>query len=776
MNNSTSSTSTVKDLARKFGRSSGSSDDTIGNHHDAIDSMLSPVPNVRKVVISPAVGTLSERFRTIGMGNDSSSASLDFSKSELEMHEILVQRGGTVKLITGRLNEQIAANEAAFKKTLEERNEKKRRYRNQKKKRRKHKLPKGKSQQYQVLTESVWMNQRAITSFHIDPKTYQAPNKLNQPSIDQENMIRRIMKENVLMKDGPGPQQVALLHAFEPIEVRKGQELNHDDIEDYFYIVQEGEVEIKHKDKVLAKANHGDTFGDMNLVYRKDGEKQHHTLVAKEDAKLLRLKQEDFRGIVQYQAKLEDIDKQDMLKKLPFMNKLLLARDQDEKNKKERTDAIDRISSVMKPLYFSQGDELYNEEDETMYVIKEGNVMLTSVKDQQFVLGPGDYIGRQVLMGSRGKEPEVRSLKALSSGMAYVIPKSVAEKVLGANYVNRQTSRLDDPMKLDNFQCIKSINLDPKTLSALAESVDDKTFQPGSIIMKQGSQVEPCLFLIREGYVTLSSDDGTFVREVGPGGYFGVEKLLIPKNVTGQKAKPSKDMKLPAQWNVKVNAMPCIAGVLSLLDSQEILDNDGKKMEKPLVSNADSNVIAKRKQTGKLVRSTVSLDNLEMVSVLGEGAFGKVWLVQTELNGRKEKFALKTIEKEKELIDAFNREVTFLSSFGLHPFIVDLIKVFDRDDNMYMMLSYASGGELWDIVHREDADGNWNSGIPEIQARFYTFLLADTLAYIHSKKYVYRDLKMENILIDSDGYPVLIDFGFSKYCPEKTVSKVCMIE
>jgi CRP-like cAMP-binding protein len=527
----------------------------------------------------------------------------------------------------------------------------------------------------------------------------------------------------------------------------------------------------------LATAQSGDTFGDMNLVYRQDigrnsddGEQKRQTLVAKNDVKLLRLKQEDYLGIVQYQAKLEDINKREMLTKLPFMNKLLRARDVGPNSEKGTADPIDRIVSVMKPLYFSKGDQLYDEDDDTLYLIKEGNVMLTSVKAQEFVLGPGDYIGRQALMGSRGKEPEVKSLQALSSGMAYIIPKSVAEKVLGANYVDRQTSRLDDLHKLDNFQCIKSINLDPKTLSVLAESVDDKTFAPGSIIMKQGAQIEPCLYLIREGTVTLSSDDGAFVREVGPGGYFGVEKLLIPKDVTGNKAKPSKDMKLPAQWNVKVNNRPCIAGVLSLLDSQEILDNDGKKKEKLLVTKPESQMIVKRKQTSKIVRSTVDLDDLEMVSVLGEGAFGKVWLVQTEVNGKKEEFALKKVDKENDLIDALDREIKFLSSFGFHPFIVHLIKVFNSDDSKYMLMNFASGGELWDIVHREDADGNWSSGIPEVQARFYTFLLADTLAYVHSKKYVYRDLKMENVLIDSDGYPVLIDFGFCKFCPDKTVS------
>jgi len=676
-----------------------------------------------------------------------------------------------------KFNEQIAANEAAFRQAIEKRNQKKKRYRSKKKRSRKHHPRTTKSRKH-LSSDSVWSNQMAARSFQIDPKTYQAPNKLSQPSTEQESIIRKVIKDNVLIKDGPGPQQDAIVHAFEPVQVKGGQELSGEEIEDYFFIVEEGEVDIKKKGKVLVTAKAGGTFGDTNLMYRKDigrktedGEDEGQTLVAHKDAKLLRLKREDFLGLVQYQAKLEDIDKQETLRTLPFMNKLLRARDLGQTNKKRTADPIDRIASVMKPLYFKKGNELFDKEDDTLYVIKEGNIRLTSSKDQQFVLGPGDYIGRQALMGARGKEPEVKSLYALSDGMTYVIPKSVADKVLGTNFVNRQTSRLDDQQKLDNFQCIKSVNLDPKTLSALVESVDDKTFQPGFTLMEQGSQVEPCLYLVREGSVTLFSDDGAFVREVGPGGYFGVEKLLIPKNVTGDKAKPSKDMKLPAQWNVRVNGEQCVVGVLSLLDSQEILDNNGQLKEKQLVTGPESQMIVKRKQTSTFVRSKVDLDDLEMVTVLGEGAFGQVWLVEADVDGRREQFALKKVEKEQDLIDALDREIKFLSSFGSHPFMVNLIKVFDRDDSKYMLMSFAAGGELWDIVHREDADGNWSSGIPEKQARFYTFLLADTLAYIHSKKYVYRDLKMENILVDSDGYPILIDFGFAKYCPDKTVSQ-----
>ena len=77
-----------------------------------------------------------------------------------------------------------------------------------------------------------------------------------------------------------------------------------------------------------------------------------------------------------------------------------------------------------------------------------------------------------------------------------------------------------------------------------------------------------------------------------------------------------------------------------------------------------------------------------------------------------------------------------------------------------MLLSLAPGGELFDIIHQEDENGDWHSGLQEKVASFYSTVVADALAFMHHQKYIYRDLKPENILIDRHGYPVITDFGF----------------
>ena len=85
------------------------------------------------------------------------------------------------------------------------------------------------------------------------------------------------------------------------------------------------------------------------------------------------------------------------------------------------------------------------------------------------------------------------------------------------------------------------------------------------------------------------------------------------------------------------------------------------------------------------------------------------------------------------------------------PFIVDLLDSKETGLESYMLMTLCPGGELWDVIHRENDDGTWESGISEEAAKFYTLIIADTLSYMHHKHVLFRDLKPENVLIDADG-------------------------
>lgn len=90
-----------------------------------------------------------------------------------------------------------------------------------------------------------------------------------------------------------------------------------------------------------------------------------------------------------------------------------------------------------------------------------------------------------------------------------------------------------------------------------------------------------------------------------------------------------------------------------------------------------------------------------------------------------------------------------------HPFIAELKYAFQTSEKLYMVTEFKAGGELYSHLKRE---GKFN----EERARFYAAEVILALECLHAHNIVYRDLKPENVLLDSEGHVCLTDFGLSK--------------
>lgn len=155
----------------------------------------------------------------------------------------------------------------------------------------------------------------------------------------------------------------------------------------------------------------------------------------------------------------------------------------------------------------------------------------------------------------------------------------------------------------------------------------------------------------------------------------------------------------------------------------------------------------------------LTVDDFQLLKVLGKGSFGKVMLVRKKDEGPKgDVYAMKTLRK-KELVKRRQLEHTQTERSILqhikHPFLVALKFAFQTDDKLYMVLEYMAGGELFHWLKIKKR-------FPEAQVRLYAAEISLALGCLHSYNIVYRDLKPENILLDADGHLRLADFGLAK--------------
>jgi len=156
------------------------------------------------------------------------------------------------------------------------------------------------------------------------------------------------------------------------------------------------------------------------------------------------------------------------------------------------------------------------------------------------------------------------------------------------------------------------------------------------------------------------------------------------------------------------------------------------------------------------------LRDFEVGTTIGNGTFGRVRLVR--LFSSNKTFALKAMKKsviiKQKQLHHIASEV-HLMCIVKHPFIVELVGHFQDENRIYMVMEFVAGGELFTLLRNERT-----FNIPT--TIFYTAELVCVLAYLHALKIVYRDLKPENVLIDSMGHLKLCDFGLAKIVQVRT--------
>uniref|UniRef100_A0A1A8PAG6 MAP/microtubule affinity-regulating kinase 3 n=1 Tax=Nothobranchius rachovii TaxID=451742 RepID=A0A1A8PAG6_9TELE len=168
---------------------------------------------------------------------------------------------------------------------------------------------------------------------------------------------------------------------------------------------------------------------------------------------------------------------------------------------------------------------------------------------------------------------------------------------------------------------------------------------------------------------------------------------------------------------------------------------------------------ARSSRTGMRSRSSDEpqpphVGNYRLLKTIGKGNFAKVKLARHILTGRE--VAIKIIDKTQlnpNSLQKLFREVRIMKILN-HPNIVKLFEVIETERTLYLVMEYASGGEVFDYLV---AHGRMKE--KEARAKFRQIVSA--VQYCHQKHIVHRDLKAENLLLDADMNIKIADFGFS---------------
>eukprot|EP00798_Chlamydomonas_sp_ICE-L_P014176 gene14176-20143_t len=448
-----------------------------------------------------------------------------------------------------------------------------------------------------------------------------------------------------------------------------------------------------------------------------------------------------------------------------------------------------------------------------LYVVKSGNFEIIQKRQGQNVRvntkGHGDCFGEISLMYDC---PRSATMASTTDSVVWVLDRALFRYFV-KEMQEDQVSQVE--LFLNSVPILSQLTSEER--GRLVDAMEEISVSPGAKVIREG-EAGDLFYIIKEGEAIVFQDTSKGQRKVNhlfKADFFGERALLCdePRMATATCSHCTMAT-VEAHTNLtlltlKRDTFTEILGPLEKIIKEEKSPKVVAQKMARLQPKGGSRTPAERKKktrngdTWEVVRARGHLDEVQELrkggtkvtaetdskdantlvlkegTVLGGGAFSRVSVVQEESTGRS--YAMKRMRKSTVVQcpehvfceQAITKNVT-------HPFCMRQYASFQDKYHLYFLFDLMPGGDLMDVlvaeakvIRRRVPQAGWQvaclapqvkmlQGMNEDLAKYYTASLVLALDYLHQNSIVYRDLKPENVLIDSQGYVKLGDFGFAK--------------
>lgn len=484
--------------------------------------------------------------------------------------------------------------------------------------------------------------------------------------------------------------------------------IQENDPGDIFYIIKKGQVSCSIKNMEIRKLGPGEFFGEQALIYNTQ---RTATVKALSKLSVLSIGSEDLHDVLG--SKFQDII---------YRNSQRIALERSSVFKSLSPAQHEKCLHFIKVESFGQDEIVFRKGDikgKKIYFVLKGEI-----RSEYNILNVFDCIGDIELRKGLGKYSE-NWVTTADTDLA-VITREDVEKCIGGDL--ETTISFNDLISV-----LRRVNIfrafSQEKLEGLIGYLKVVEFQAEEVIFHQGDDGES-FFIVKEGQVEVFKD-GVYLRMIAKDDFFGERSVMFnePRTATVKAKIPTKCWTLGKGDFLNILDEP----IQRQLTKRIELQNDG-----------------------------IGLSDLALVREIGCGTFGKVFLVYDVQ--KQVPYALKSISRwkinEYKIFDNVLLERQILLQLD-HPMLMKLVKTFKDYHRVYFLCEFVKGIDLFDVMREIEQ-------IDEEKSVFYISCLLLVLKFLHERHIVYRDLKPENVMIDEDGYPKLIDFGTAKIIKNRT--------